>query len=220
MKKVVFAPGCGLMLYKPETVKKILPILNESFKDIEVLNICCHHDPQFIEETLVVNICPGCDKRYGNNYKNTSTISFLEFLDKNKSNIFKFPDYKGQKMSILDACPTRENEEVHVAIRSLLNKMNIQVVEPEKTRTKSICCGDSFYGLIPTGKVIEQMKKRADEMPEDFVVVYCISCIKSVSNGGKIARHILDLLFVEDTIPGNLNPDVWHKELDDYIANH
>jgi Fe-S oxidoreductase len=217
-KNIVFAPGCALMLYKPELAGKIHLFLNESSGRMDELNICCHHDPGFAEETQVVNICPGCDKRFGNDYKRSSTISLWEILAESDS--FPFPDYHGQTMSILDACPTREQERVHNAIRKLLSRMNINLSEPKKTKTKSVCCGDSFYGVIPAEKVKEQMKKRASEMPEENVVVYCVSCIKSMYVGGKKPRYIIDLLFGEDTVPKTYEPDEWHRELDDYIELH
>lgn len=218
VKKTVFAPGCGLMLYKPGLVEKVHSVLNNHFGKMDILNICCHHDPHFVEETRVINICPGCDKRFGNNYQNSSTISLWEILA--ESNSFVFPDYHGQSMSIIDACPTRDKERVHDAIRTLLRKMNIKLIEPQKTKTKSTCCGDSFYGIIPTEKVKEQMRKRSSEMPVEDVVVYCVSCIKSVYIGKKRPHYLVDLLFADDTIPGTFEPDQWHKELDDYMELH
>jgi Fe-S oxidoreductase len=217
-KKTVFAPGCALMLYKPELSRKIHLFLDENLGKMEDLNICCHHDPGFVKETQVINICPGCDKRFGNDYNLSSTISLWEILAENDT--FPFPDYNGQTMSILDACPTREQERVHNAIRKLLSKMNIRLSEPTKTKTKSVCCGDSFYGVIPAEKVKEQMKKRASEMPSEDVVVYCVSCIKSMYIGGKKPRYIVDLLFGEDTFPKTFEPDEWHRELDEYIELH
>lgn len=77
--------------------------------------------------------------------------------------------------------------------------MNIEIVETENHGTKSICCGDDFYGKIPLDKVHELMKKRAQSMPTEEVVVYCVSYIKSMYIGGKKPRHILDLLFGEET---------------------
>ena len=49
-------------------------------------------------------------------------------------------------MTILDACCTRDQVRVQQAIRTLLRKMNIDLVEPEKTGPQRSCCGDSFYG--------------------------------------------------------------------------
>jgi len=214
----VFAPGCALMIYKPELAAKLHSVLNENLGKMDELMTCCHHNPKFTKETEVINICPGCDKRYTNDYQNSTTISLWEILA--ESEFFTFPDYKGKRMSIIDACPTREKEKVQNAIREIIHKMNITLVEPKHTKTKSTCCGDSFYGVISVEKVKEQMIKRTAEMPEDDVVVYCVSCIKSIYNGGKKPYYLLDLLFAEETFPKTFEPDEWHKELNDYIEAH
>jgi len=216
--KQVFAPGCALMLYKAESAEKLHLILNQNLGNMDQLLTCCRHDPQLPLETEIINVCPGCDKRFGNDYKGLSTVSLWKILA--ESDFFPFPDYKGQSMSILDACPTREKQGVHKAIRILLRKMNITLVEPKYTGTRSTCCGDSFYGLIPTEKVKAQMIKRTSEMPLEDVVVYCVSCVKSVFIGGKKPRYLIDLLFNNETIPETFEPDEWHKELDDYIEKH
>lgn len=216
--KRVFAPGCALMIYKPELANKLHNLLKENFGEMELLNICCHHDPGFTQSTEVINICPGCDKRFRKDYQHSSTISLWEILA--ERDFFTFPNYKGKRMTILDACPTREMEKVHDAIRILLQKMNIALLEPTNTRTKSSCCGDSFYGVIPIEKVKAQMVKRSSEMPLEDVVVYCVSCIKSMAIGGKNPHYLIDLLFGNETLPGETEPDIWHKELDNYIEKH
>ncbi|NVO11409.1 MAG: (Fe-S)-binding protein [Bacteroidales bacterium] len=216
--KRVFAPGCALMLYKPELAEKLHLILNKNLGEMELLTTCCKHDPQLKEKTEIINICPGCDKRFRNDYENSSTISLWEVIA--QSNFFDLPNYHGKQMTIIDACPTRDQERVHNAIRTVLRKMNIVVVEPQNTRSKSTCCGDSFYGVIPVEKVKELMVKRTSEMPLDDVVVYCVSCIKSVYIGGKKPKYLVDLLFANETLPKTYEPDEWHKEIDDYIEKH
>jgi Fe-S oxidoreductase len=218
MTKKIFAPGCALMLYKPELAEKLHTFLMENFGEMDELNICCQHDPQLTEPTDIINICPGCDKRFGHDYTNASTTSLWEILA--ESEFFHFPDYKGQKMTIIDACPTRDQERIHNSIRKILLKMNITLVEPEKTKAKGTCCGDSFYGLLPVDMVKEQMLKKASEMPVDDVVTYCVSCSKSVHIGGKTPRYIIDLLFAESTVPKIFEPEEWHRELDVYIEMH
>ena len=218
MSKRIFAPGCALMLYKPELAEKLHSILNKNLGEMDKLMICCHHDPQLAEPTEIINICPGCDKRFRNDYENSSTISLWEILA--ESDFFEFPDYQGKSMTIIDACPTRDQDRVHSAIRKVIRKMNITLIEPKNTRTKSTCCGDSFYGVIATQKVKELMVKRASEMPLNDVVVYCVSCIKSVHIGGKKPHYLIDLLFSETTLPKTYEPDAWHKEIDLYIENH
>lgn len=216
--KNVFAPGCALMLYKPHLAERLNEILSQNLEAMDQLLTCCRYEPKVESNTEVINVCPGCDKRFGLDYVNITTISLWEILA--ASDFFPFPDYGGRVMSILDACPTREKVVVHEAIRVLLGKMNITVMEPEKTGTRSTCCGDSFFGLIPVEEVKKQMRKRTAEMPHEDVVVYCISCIKSVHIGGKTPHYLVDLLFGEDTFPGTFEPDEWHGQLDEYISRH
>jgi Fe-S oxidoreductase len=96
---------------------------------------------------------------------------------------------------------------VHEAVRTVLRRMNITVVEPKATRTKAVCCGDSSYGLVPVERVRAQMALRASQMPAEDVVVYCVSCVKAMFNGGKRPRYLVDLLFGESTVAGALDPD-------------
>jgi Fe-S oxidoreductase len=213
-----FAPGCALMLYKPHLAERLRGILGDSIGAASPWMTCCRKDPQFREETELVNVCPGCDKRFRLNYPRTSTISLWEILARTET--FSFPDYGGRTMSIIDACPTRDQPRIHEAVRALLTRMNITLVEPRSTRTKSICCGDSFWGEVPSGQVLNLMKKRAAEMPVDEVVFYCVSCAVSMANGGKTPRYMIDLLFGEPTVPRVLDPDAWHAELQAYIDAH
>ena len=213
-----FFPGCALMLYKPELAENVHNILKTIYGNIEMHLDCCRHEPKFKQKTNIINICPGCDKRYKKDYEQTTTKSLWEIIAEIDN--FPFPDYKGKTMTILDACPTRSDDKIHNAIRYLLNKMNIGIIEPDKTRKKSKCCGDTFYGKLPVSKVKDMMKARANEMPVTDVVVYCVSCTKSMFIGGKQPRYLVDLLFNEKTIKKTIEPDIWHNELDEFISKH
>ncbi len=214
----MFAPGCALMLYRPELAHRMHSFLNRRFGPMEMLLTCCHHEPALAAPAEVINVCPGCDKRFGQDYRQTTTLSLWELLSEDTG--FPFPDYRGQTMAILDACPTRDKDCVHQAVRRLMQRMNIRCAEPEKTRTRGTCCGDRFYGTLAADELIVQMKKRTAEMPAENVVVYCVSCANSVLNGGKKPRYLVDLLFGEDTAPSTIDPDLWHRRIDEYIERH
>lgn len=216
--KRVFAPGCALMLYKPLLGKKVLEFLKNNYDIADQHLTCCRHEPNLAEGTQIVNTCPGCDRRYRELYSSVSTISLWELLA--NSETFPFPDYKGLVMTINDACPTRSQERVHNSVRTLLKRMNISLIEPEKTKKKGTCCGDSFYGTLPVEQVKALMKKRASEMPAEDVVVYCVSCSKSMYIGGKKPRYLIDLLFGEDTVPDTYEPELWHSDIEKFINEH
>jgi len=217
MKKY-FAPGCALYLYKPELANKILTLLTSEFDVSDEHKLCCHHDPRLPEGSIIINTCPGCNKRYSTLYDEISTISLWEILAESHS--FPFPDYNGRKMSILDACPTRGKDKILASIRILLEKMNIELIEPVKSGKNGTCCGDSFYGKRPVDEVEKQMQKRASEMPEEDVVVYCVSCIKSMKIGGKTPLYLPDLIFNESTEAGECDLDKWHSDINEFISSH
>jgi len=214
----MFAPGCALVIYKPDLAARVHDHLRRELGALDEHLTCCRHEPGLAEPTDIVNVCPGCDRRYRELYEGVTTTSLWEVLA--ESTIFPFPDYGGAEMTILDACPTRDQPRVHHAIRTLLQRMNITVVEPRRTREQSTCCGDTFFGTLPVEKVKAQMAKRARQMPRDDVVVYCVSCTKSMHIGGKRPRYLVDLLFDEPTLPKTFEPEAWHAEVDAFIAEH
>jgi Fe-S oxidoreductase len=218
MVKRLFAPGCALILYKPRLVDRVEAALAADFGPVERLTTCCRNIPALTPGTEVINVCPGCDRRYRRNYAHATTVSLWEVLAGSAS--FDFPDYRGRSMTILDACPTRDQPRVHEAVRDLLRKMNIGLREPKHTRTHGICCGDSAFGEVPTERVKKMMRKRASQMPVEEVVVYCVSCAKSMFIGGRRPRYLVDLLFGEETLRGTVEPDDWHAQLDAFIAAH
>jgi Fe-S oxidoreductase len=218
MMNRLFTPGCALILYKPHLAKKLHKLLVDNIGSIEISLTCCKHIPPIAAGTQVINICPGCDRRYRENYEKSGTISLWEVLVENT--FLPLPDYNGKEMTIIDACPTRDQARVHDADRTLVKRMNIAIKEPKHTRTKSTCCGDSCYGSIPTAQVEDQMKKKASQMPVEEVLVYCVSCAKAMFIGGKHPRYMIDLLFDEETVPQTIDLDQWHQELELFKESH
>jgi len=214
----VYAPGCALILYKPHLAEKVLEHLRAVDTEVANHTTCCRHNPHLEAGSVVINTCAGCDRRYRELYDGVSTVSLWEVLAESTS--FDFPDYLGAEMTIHDACPTRTEDRVHNAVRALLGRMNITLVEPSATRERAVCCGDSFFGELADERVKTLMTTRADSMPREDVVVYCVSCIKSMHIGGKSPRYLVDLLFAEETSPGTVEPSEWHGQLDEFIARH
>lgn len=218
MEKCYFNPGCAFAIYNNDSVNEILEILNKNFGDVKLHNICCHNNPGLENGSTIINNCAGCDRRFRSLYDGVNTISLWEMLDSIKD--LKLPSYDDMVVSVQDSCSFREKPQVHKAIRSLLNKMNIKVVESENSGTNSICCGDSFYGSIPLEDVHKFQKRRALQMPCDDVVVYCVSCIKSMAIGEKSPKYMIDLILNKKTEVGDIDLVSYHDELEEYIKEH
>ena len=73
MTKTYFNPGCALSIYKPDTENRILKFLNENclekYGEVELHKICCRHEPQIEEGSLIINVCAGCDRRFRSLYQ-------------------------------------------------------------------------------------------------------------------------------------------------------
>lgn len=218
MNKCYFNPGCALSIYKRDAEIKILNILHKHLGDIKLHNICCHHEPNLPQGATIINNCAGCDRRFRSLYEGINTISLWEILDSIPE--LELPRYEGLTVSIHDSCSFRQKPQVHQAVRNLLRKMNIEIVESEFSGTKSVCCGDNLYSKVPLEDIKEFQKKRAAQMPCQDVVVYCVSCIKSMTVGGKTAHHMVDLILNEVTDPQDINIVTYHDALESYIELH
>lgn len=218
MEKCYFNPGCALSIYKPESGKKMLDMLNKYFGHVKLHSTCCHHEPKLPHGSTIINNCAGCDRRFRSLYEGIQTISVWEVLDSIEN--LSLPNHTGMLVSVHDSCSYRQKPQVHAAVRNILRKMNIEIIDSEFSGTKSICCGDNFYPLISIEKVLEFQKKRAAQMPCQDVVVYCVSCIKSMAIGGKTPHHMVDLVLNEETEIQEIRIDVYHNALNQYIDEH
>ena len=206
----IFAPGCALMAYKPNLVERLKDWVESQYGPMETLQTCCFLSPKLEPGTCVVTPCATCTVNYLKGQKDCSSLFLLSAIA--KSDNFPFPDYGGRPMSIQDTCSARSNLEYLEAVRTILKRLNITLVEPERSGATSKCCGQVFYGKLPEEKVAFQMKSRAQEMPCEDVVTYCASCIMAMTVGGKRPRYILDLLFGEPTsLPDSIKQ--WNSKL-------
>ena len=213
-----YAPGCALILHDQQSTLAMYKLVQKALGQTDYSELCCFYKPNLLKGTEIINTCPGCDQRLKQLYEEFTTQTVWEILA--AADHLELPVYDGMTLSIHDACPTRERREVHEAVRKLAHKMKIKLIEPEHSGSSSICCGDSYYGVLSIDQVKQAMQNRADQMPNDEVLVYCVSCVKAISIGGKKPRLLSDLLLGQETVPGVLDLDEWHKQLKEYRLEH
>ncbi len=217
-EKSYFNPGCAMCVYKPDNPGLIREMLKEHFGDVSFHNICCHHDPNLPEGSVIINNCAGCDRRFRSLYPGVDTISLWEVLDSFED--LKIPDHNGLTVSVHDSCSYRHKPQVHAAVRSLLQKMNIEIIETEFSGTRSVCCGDNYYGHVPNEQVEARMKERADQFPCEYVVVTCIGCVHAMTIGGKKPLYMPDLILGHITEPATDTLDEYHAKVNAYTEAH
>lgn len=215
MDKCYFNPGCAMTTHDVENEQLIYKLLNENFGTVKMHNRCCRHQPNLPEGSVIINNCAGCDRRFRSIYEGIDTISLWEILDAIDN--LDLPNHEGLKVSVQDPCSYRPKPQVHQSVRSLLKKMNIEVEEALCHGTSSVCCGDNFYPKLSIEEVNELQKKRASEMPCENVVVYCVSCLKSMTIGEKQGLHLMDLILNKNSFAGETDLSSYHANLKEYI---
>lgn len=218
MTRYIYAPGCALMAYKPHLGQRLKEAAEQIYGPMEMLLTCCFNRPALESGTCIVTPCSTCNNNYRKLHPEVSTSFLLHTLAQSPD--FPFPDYGGAEMSIQDTCAGRTDPLYLESVRTLLRRMNITLVEAEKSGAKGRCCGQTLYGKVPIEKVESYMKQRAGEMPREDVVVYCASCIQSMATGGRRPRYIIDLLFGETTDTHGGDITAWNRRLMDFRNSH
>ena len=216
--KYIYAPGCALVSYKPHLSDKLKEFVVSQFGPADTLLTCCFDSPDLDQDVCLLTPCETCAQTYRKLYPDMKIVNLLKTIADCPD--FPFPDYHGYSMSIQDTCAARSNPETLETVRTLLQKMNIQLQEPEKTGTRAKCCGQVLYGKMDISKVENFMRNRAGEMPCNDVVVYCASCIISMTVGGRQPRYLLDLLYGEETNMKGTGVCAWNEKLKEFRKNH
>ena len=221
--KKIFLPGCSLSSYSPDIVIKTYDYLKSNIDDISLAVECCGKptlamgdEKKFkkyyskldnifkenkIEEVIVA--CPNCFDTIRNSSKDIKVTSLWSVINEFKipNEIKKHYDDIEQEFSLHDPCPIRYESKIHDDVRDILKDLGVKIVEFDKNRDKSECCGAGAMVRVTNPEIsIKQTNKRANEAKSDTVVSYCESCCESMMSVGKNSIHILDFIFNEDVI--------------------
>ncbi len=212
--RYLFFPGCQLSAVLPELVQESYEYLLEKLGDEVGIYLGCCGAPAYwagyedifkvamkdfldkwekMGRPLIVNACSTCQKFLKQVDETIPMISLWEVFDEhglpNRAQI------QDKTFSIQDACTARENEKIHMAVRSLLTKMGHSIEELEYSRRKTKCC--NYGGLVSYANPTltkEVLQQRAKESDYDYVV-YCGACKEQFQRVEKPSYHILELIF-------------------------
>ena len=194
----IFFPSCKARAVYKEPSQKLAEYIKSKF-DIDPIGCCKINSPKLTENDTAMILCLNCARviEANANYKN---IEFIwEVIDKDKD--FIFPNYQGQKMTIQDCHIVKGRKNVQDAVRSLMKKMNIEIVELEKRLDDAEhCASHEIIGYHRDRPMTEEEKKeyftdRYKNITTEVVVSYCKYCNEGVSMSDKKGLHILELLF-------------------------
>lgn len=196
-----YFPSCNFNVDSPKSAKELRAYLKESMP----VGVCCRFDKTaFNQDDKAIIVCQACREVL---QEKVDVISLYEYLDQETD--FQFPDYHGIRMNLQDCYRDREHSEVHEAVRNVLKKMNIEVVEIENNKDKADFCGTLHYVAksddlkVYNGKKISElpieiqtalMQEQVSKYTCEYVIVDCNRCKKGILLGGGKPIHIIDLI--------------------------
>lgn len=214
----IFLPSCKIKSKYRNSSEKLKSYLEEKEKIREVG--CCKVFCRKTEkEDEIVVICNNCGAIMDESSASVKIEYVWEIIDRDEE--FPFPNYHGEKMAIQDCWRAYDKRNMQNAIRSLMKKMNIEIIELEENFHNTKFCGMDLlepctdvekkfaprrywieganrYQNLSTEDQKEYLKKHCEKIMSNKVVCYCLSCLDGIKVGGKEAIHLIELLFPEN----------------------
>ena len=212
-----FFPGCKVKARYPQASTWLAEqVLERGYAD-EVVG-CCRVDHQKLtRDDTAVCICNNCMAMIDEDASNGALENIWALIDSDPD--FPLPDYSGLRMGIQDCGRAHDRADVQQAVRSLMQKMGIKVVELADAGEKTRFCGPSFLGEVPEQERRFAPKRYVENAPRQGIFIglspeeemqaikahcagiepervccYCFSCDKGLEAGGKDAVNILELV--------------------------
>ena len=210
----IYYPSCKFTAMSPESSEKISDYLSREH-GITIEGCCRPSHPHLTAQDTAITICNTCAAICSEDSP-AKIISLWEILDQDPN--FKLPDFHQEAMTLQDCWRSYDRPDVQAHVRSLLRKMNVNIVELPENHEKTRFCGTSLYSPLPeaNGKFAprrfienaeglfiphteeekkELMRQHCASITTDKVICYCVPCTKGIQLGGKQGIHLLDLIF-------------------------
>ena len=210
----VFFPSCKFTDFSPEASKRMADYMHERF-GMTVMGCCRPAHTSLTSDDTVAVVCNTCQAICLEDSP-AHVESVWELIRSDDE--FPFPNFHGERLALQDCWRSRDRIAEQDAVREVLKRMNVSVVELPENRTSTTFCGTSLYQALPaenarlapkrfvehahgvfTPKSKEEQKRLMEEhcaqIPTEKVVCYCVPCTRGIRLGGKHGMHLADMLF-------------------------
>lgn len=239
MSKFRYIASCNFTLFYPELSSRILDFMSRR-PDVEVIRCCADrykvrefeekmpasvaqrwkgivHYAEADRGTCMVSVCHNCTAVFQEQHPDIRVISLWEYLADMVPD-FPYPDYRGEKMTLQDCWRQHDNAAEQAAVRELMRRMNIEMVELEQNGAATTYCGVSTLRPAPRRNLVmapvrfvqnahgffqphteeEQrayMEAYCRQIATPAVVAYCHYCTQGFGLVGQKNFHLAELLF-------------------------
>lgn len=220
---VLFFPGCQLSASKPQYVQKLYELLCGKIPGGVGLSLGCCGAPaqwagaeELFRETLanleqewralgsprVITGCPTCYSIFRQEMPAVEVETIWTVLDRLEVVGERAGTGRPLVLAVHDACTTRQDQELQDCVRRIATQLGHQVVELERSRLTTDCCGYGGLMSFANREVARQVRRRRVEEHEADYLVYCAMCRDNYAKEGKKVFHLLDLLFGDPALTG------------------
>ncbi|WP_394350984.1 (Fe-S)-binding protein [Acidiluteibacter ferrifornacis] len=157
------------------------------------------------EVKKIVTTCPHCFNTLKNEYPSLGGeyevmhhTQFLQQLINEGKLTVEGGVFKGKKITFHDPCYLGRANDVYEAPRALVEKLDAELVEMKRCKSKGLCCGaggaQMFKEAEPGNKEINvERTEEAIETKADIVAVGCPFCMTMMTDGVKTKNKEEDL---------------------------
>ena len=213
----IFFPGCKVKARYPGASAWLAQTVIERGYADDVTGCCRVNHQKLTPDDTAVCICNNCMAMIDEDAGNGALESIWVLVDKDPD--FPLPDYSGRVMGVQDCGRAYDRADVQDAVRSLMRKMGIEVVELPDAREESRFCGPSFCKAVPDqdagfaprryvqdaaergiftpmepDEIQAAMEAHCAAIEPDEVCCYCFACDMGLEAGGKDAVNMLELV--------------------------
>ncbi|MBR1729917.1 MAG: hypothetical protein IJ728_10390 [Selenomonadaceae bacterium] len=204
---------CCVANYKVEEFENRMPEwYRKQWKNIK-------HYEKYPAGSTMISLCHNCSAIFEERHPEINLMSLWELILTDDK--FVYPNLNGEKITIQDCWRSKENFAEQEAVRKILQRMNIEIVELAENHDKTKFCGYSLYqpqpprnaklapkrfvegakGLFQEHSQEEKfqlMKNYCEQITTDKIIAYCHYCVRGLKLGGKNAFHLAELLFNDE----------------------
>ena len=174
------------------------------------------HFEQYPRGSTMVSLCHNCSAIFEERHPEINRLSLWELILSDEQ--FQYPNLGGEEITVQDCWRSKENRAEQDAVREILRRMNVSIVELDENFDRTKFCGYSLYqpqpkrnaklapkrfvegakGLFEPHSDEEKrrlMTEYCRQIKTARVICYCHYCLRGLKLGGADGLHLAELLF-------------------------
>ena len=204
----IYFPSCNFTKASPEAAKRLRGYLKEK---MPVAGCCRFDKTSWPAGSTALYFCQACRETLEAKETNHLELENL-FVWLSRQEDFPWQNYSGMTVNVQDCWRDRLHPEIFDAVRNILEKMKISVLELQDNREQSLFCGnlhmepkdpnnvallEQFPGVhlyeLPEEVQKKLMAEQCATYTAPLTVTYCNRCTSGILLGGGNAVHLMEL---------------------------